>query len=115
VSPDGITNRFDIIREMCGLEDVRFHDLRHAHVSKLLGAGIDATTVATRVGHASSRMTLDRYAHALPGADKAAAAVIGRMLPGHSSDDDEQSWDELGNQYHIEIQPRASVKAVEKK
>ena len=41
----------------------------------------DATTVAARVGHASTRMTLDRYAHALPASDVAAAAIIGAMLP----------------------------------
>jgi len=45
------------------------------------GAGVDATTVAHRVGHASTRMTLDRYAHALPAGDVAAAALIGALLP----------------------------------
>lgn len=51
------------------IRGVRFHDLRHAHVTQLLGASADATTVATRVGHASTRMTLDRHAHALPAGD----------------------------------------------
>ncbi len=41
----------------------------------------DATTVAARVGRASTRMTLDRYAHALPAGDVDAAAIIGAMLP----------------------------------
>jgi integrase len=50
-------------------------------VTQLLGAGVDATTVAHRVGHASTRMTLDRYAHALPAGDVAAAALIGALLP----------------------------------
>ena len=44
------------------------------------GAGVDATTVAHRVGHASTRMTLDRYAHALPERDREAAGLLGQVL-----------------------------------
>jgi integrase len=81
IEPSKITERFVVLRGRAGIQGVRFHDLRHAHVSQLLGAGVDPTTVATRVGHASTRMTLDRYAHALPAGDLAAAAVIGALLP----------------------------------
>jgi integrase len=81
IPPSKITDRFTQLRSRAKVPGVRFHDLRHAHVTQLLGAGIDATTVAQRVGHASTRMTLDRYAHALPAGDVAAAAVIGAMLP----------------------------------
>jgi integrase len=71
----------DTVRGKAHIRGVRFHDLRHAHVTQLLGAGVDATTVAARVGHASTRMTLDCYAHTLPAGDVAAAAIIGAMLP----------------------------------
>ncbi len=81
IEPSKITDRFVSVRGKARIRGVRFHDLRHAHVTQLLGAGVDATTVATRVGHASTRMTLDRYAHALPAGDVAAAAVIGALLP----------------------------------
>ena len=81
IEPSKITDRFVSVRGKAHIRGVRFHDLRHAHVTKLLGAGVDATTVAARVGHASTRMTLDRYAHALPAGDVAAAAIIGAMLP----------------------------------
>jgi integrase len=81
IAPSKITDRFTLLRSRAKIPGVRFHDLRHAHVTQLLGAGVDATTVAQRVGHASTRMTLDRYAHALPAGDVAAAAVIGAMLP----------------------------------
>src|SRR5664280_2786518 len=81
IEPSKITDRFVSVRGKAHIRGVRFHDLRHAHLTKLLGAGVDATTVAARVGHASTRMTLDRYAHALPAGDVAAAAIIGAMLP----------------------------------
>ncbi len=41
---------------------VRFHDLRHAHISWLLPT-LPVKDVQERVGHASATTTLDRYAH----------------------------------------------------
>jgi integrase len=58
----------------------RFHDLRHFSVTMLISAGVDVRTVAERHGHARATMTLDRYAHALPERDRAAAAVLGAVL-----------------------------------
>ena len=81
IEPSKITDRFVSVRGKAHIRGVRFHDLRHAHVTQLLSAGVDATTVANRVGHACTRMTLDRYAHALPAGDMAAAAIIGALLP----------------------------------
>jgi integrase len=58
----------------------RFHDLRHFSVTTLIAAGVDVRTVADRHGHARATMTLDRYAHALPERDRAAAGVLGSAL-----------------------------------
>jgi integrase len=81
LAPSKATDRFTALRKAAKVTDVRFHDLRHAHVSELLHSGVDVTTVAKRVGHASTRMTLDVYSHALPAGDVAAAKVIGGLLP----------------------------------
>lgn len=59
------------LREAAGFDVVNFHDLRHSHCSSILAAGWDVTIVAERMGHASTRMTLDVYAHAIPGRQKA--------------------------------------------
>ena len=48
---------------------IRFHDLRHTHISQLLTDGWPITTVSKRAGHKSPRITLDTYAHAIPGSD----------------------------------------------
>jgi len=49
-----------------GLPHIRLYDLRHTHVTLMLAAGVPVHEVAARVGHASAKMTLDVYAHALP-------------------------------------------------
>jgi integrase len=52
--------------DYCGLPRIRLYDLRHTHVTLMLAAGVPVHEVAARVGHASAKMTLDVYAHALP-------------------------------------------------
>jgi integrase len=63
-----------------GLPRVRFHALRHTHVSLLIAAKVDILTISRRLGHSKSSVTLDVYAHLLPGADQAAADAIAGLL-----------------------------------
>jgi len=44
-----------------GLPHFRFHGLRHTAATLVLEVGIHPKVVAERLGHASTRMTLDRY------------------------------------------------------
>ena len=48
---------------------VRFHDMRHTHISQLLSGGWQITEVSQRSGHAIPAITLSIYAHAIPKAD----------------------------------------------
>lgn len=61
------------------LQGVRLHDLRHAHATLLIAAGVDRKTVAGRLGHAQVSTT-DRYTHPVTDADRAAADIMGRLL-----------------------------------
>ena len=81
VNPDTLTHRFGALCRKKGWP-YRFHDLRHFSVTTLIAAGVDVRTVANRAGHAQTSMTLDRYAHALPERDRAAAGVLGKALSG---------------------------------
>ena len=59
---------------------VRFHSLRHSHLSLLLQAGMPVHAVAARAGHARASTTLDTYAHLLGGEDDAAANKADEIL-----------------------------------
>ena len=61
---------------------LRLYDLRHTHVTLSLRAGEPVHLVSARVGHASARMTLDVYAHALPADQADASARLEAVLFG---------------------------------
>ena len=51
------------VLQKAGLENHRFHDLRHTYVVNAFRAGDDVKTVQQNAGHYSAAFTLDRYAH----------------------------------------------------
>jgi integrase len=57
-----------------------FHSLRHSNATMLLAAGVNAKTVADRLGHSSAAFTLDRYCHALPSLDEDAAERLQNLI-----------------------------------
>lgn len=62
-------------------QTLRFHDLRHCHATWLLSSGVNVKVVSERLGHASIRITLDTYAHAIKTMqDTAIAALDGYNL-----------------------------------
>jgi integrase len=76
------TQRFQKASRDAGLPQIRFHDLRHGHVTYLMQAGVPLPTIAQRVGHSSVAVTGDIYSHVRPEvreqiADVAASIVFG--------------------------------------
>ena len=62
-----------------GLPRIRFHDLRHTAATQMLTNGIDVHTVSRRLGHAKTSITLDIYAHAIPGSQERAANLMDEL------------------------------------
>lgn len=77
---DNFEHWWGVWRDEHGFEGLKFHELRHAQATMLLANGVDVKTVQTRLGHANAGITLDWYAHAIPGNDHAAADMLGNLF-----------------------------------
>jgi integrase len=58
----------------------KLHNLRHAHLSKLVNCGIPIAAVSKRAGHSSIATTIATYVHADEADDAAAADVIAGLM-----------------------------------
>lgn len=47
----------------CGLNGVHFHTLRHTFATRCIEVGFELKSLSEILGHASTRITLDRYVH----------------------------------------------------
>ncbi len=63
-------------------EGFRPYDLRHTSATLLLAAGENAKVVAERLGHSTTVLTNDTYAHVLPTMQERAAEHLERVLYG---------------------------------
>jgi len=63
--------------DKCGIENFRFHDLRHTFGSRLGMAGVDIKTIQELMGHKDIKMTM-RYSHPTPEHKKHAVEVLDR-------------------------------------
>jgi integrase len=63
-----------------GLPRIRPHDLRHTHGTRPALAGVDARTIADRLGHSSPAFTMKTYVHGVPESQRRAAEVANTLL-----------------------------------
>lgn len=61
-------------------EAMTIHDLRHTYATLALNAGVGVHLVSKMLGHASVKVTIDLYAHALPDATAEVARAIQTVL-----------------------------------
>lgn len=84
--PDTITHMWMRMRSTSTIPSwARLHDVRHAHASMLIDAGVPVATVSERLGHVNLNITLGVYTHAYKQRDLEAASTIGRLLDGDLS------------------------------
>lgn len=64
-----------------GIDDsVTFHTLRHTHATQLLKHGVNIKVVSERLGHSSTSVTMDIYAHALPDMQDSAVEKLNNIF-----------------------------------
>jgi integrase len=69
-----VANAFRARLKASGLRPVRWYDLRHSFGTRLVGAGVDAKTVADLMGHRDVTLTLKHYTHPDAAARRGAVA-----------------------------------------
>lgn len=81
-SPNSFTShKFKDLLAEAGIDNAfRVHDMRHTHATLLLEAGVNVKVVSERLGHASTRITLDLYAHVLKTMQAAAVDALNKMF-----------------------------------
>ena len=86
-SPDGrpvhphlLSQAFDRLVGRACVPRIRLHDLRHTHATLMLKAGVPIKVVSERLGHSTPAFTMTTYQHVLPGMQRDAAALFGRLL-----------------------------------
>jgi integrase len=81
LQPRTITHQWhQLLANNRALPRIRFHDLRHAHATHMLSSGVHPKIASERLGHSKVGITMDLYAHVLPGMQEDAAARVDRDL-----------------------------------
>lgn len=78
IEPRTMQNRFKVIMRKAGIAEANFHALRHTFATRSVENGIDVKILSEILGHASVRITLDRYVH--PSAEQKRKSM--NSLPG---------------------------------
>ena len=76
---------FKKVVKALGMENVRFHDLRHTFAVNSLKAGDDIKTVQENLGHHTAAFTLDVYAHVTSGMKQESASRMEKYLQSVTS------------------------------
>lgn len=63
MEPRTMENHFKAVIDMCGIENANFHALRHTFATRCIERGFDVKSLSEILGHASVKITLDRYVH----------------------------------------------------
>lgn len=80
---------FNEAAELSGLAPLRPHDLRHSAISLWIASGANPKAVQVKAGHASIKVTYDRYGHLFPDYDDRATRHL------------EELWEDEGNQSNV--------------
>jgi integrase len=80
--PKPLQRRADAVWKTAGLQRITPHGCRHSFASIAIAAGVNIGTVSAALGHASVKITWDRYHHLMPGTMEQAAELIQAYMDG---------------------------------
>lgn len=75
-----VTKQFHHVLERAGLQQRRFHDLRHSCATLLLVQGVSPRVVMDLLGHSQIALTMNTYSHVIPDLRRDAADRIDQLL-----------------------------------
>lgn len=78
--PSTVRQAWRRLTRRLGIQNIRFHDLRHTHASLMLKQGVHPKIVQERLGHATISTTLDLYSHVMPGLQQKAADAFDEIF-----------------------------------
>ena len=96
ISPSTLAHAFTAAVSRAGLENVRYHDLRHTFASLAFARGAAPKLIQEALGHSTVAFTMDVYSHLIPGANDSVADLLDGALPSGRTTDvrDERQHDE---------------------
>lgn len=80
LEPRTLQYRFKTLLKKTGLPDINFHALRHTFATRCMELCFDVKTLSEILGHASAKMTLDRYGHSQMAHKQAAMKTLDHLL-----------------------------------
>jgi integrase len=81
IAPCVLGHNFHRIAQKAGIENIRFHDLRHTFASLMLLRGAKPKVISEALGHSSVAFTMDVYSHIIEGMQEDAMALLDEVLP----------------------------------
>jgi integrase len=81
IDPCVLGHNFHRIAQKAGIENIRFHDLRHTFASLMLLRGAKPKVISEALGHSSVAFTMDVYSHIIEGMQEDAMALLDEVLP----------------------------------
>lgn len=75
-----VTNKNVEYGNKAGLPHIRLHDFRHTHATLLINEGINVQEIARRLGHSSTKETLETYAHLYPREEERSIRILDKIF-----------------------------------
>ena len=80
IKPQFVTEHFKVILRKNGMEQIRFHDLRHSCATLMLANNEEMKKIQAWLGHSTISITADTYAHLDMASKVTSAGIISDSL-----------------------------------